>query len=85
MRIRNVAAVTSVLVVLGVFAACSAQADPPGGKGGTPQNPCYGNQSDCVDSDWYITRIKVGERQVTCISHDYRGTGQTMSCDWPQS
>lgn len=83
MKLRNVAVVTSILVALGVFTACSAQADP-GVKTGTPQNPCYGTEADCVEAGWYITRVKVGDRQVTCVSQDYYGSGVAMSCDWPQ-
>jgi len=54
---------------------------PASGKG-TPQDPCLGGANDCVDAAWYVTKVKVGDYQMVCVTQDTMGTGLQMACQW---
>lgn len=74
------------LAMIPLTAACGigeAEGNPqpkPASSPGTPQNPCLGNDRDCLHATWYITDVKVGEQQITCITQDTSARGYVMSC-----
>lgn len=90
-KAAGIAVLLLVVVAMGAVllgsctAATPAESAPSDRKGsGSPQDPCVGAMRDCSDSgNWYVTTIKVGERQIPCITQiGYSTKALSMSCDW---
>lgn len=75
-----------ILAMIPLTAACGigeakANTEPkPAAGTGSPQNPCKGTKSDCIDANWYVTDVKIGEQQITCITQKTFSPHVVMSC-----